>query len=103
VTQAVLDDWRTAPVEPDVRATLGLLEKITLHPDAVGPGDVDEVRQMGVSDQAISDAMHVCYLFNAIDRLADAFDFALLSEEGYRKGAEHLLKRGYALIPWLTG
>jgi hypothetical protein len=85
-----------------VRATLALLEKITLHPDDVGPGDIDEVRRAGMSDQAISDAIHVCYLFNTIDRLSDAFDFSLLSNESFHKSAKHLLKQGYELNSWLT-
>ncbi len=68
----------------------------------MGPADVDEVRQTGVSDQAISDAIYVCYLFNTIDRLADAFDFALPSKESFDKSAKHLLKQGYKLSPLLT-
>ena len=32
VVEAVCRDWRTAPVDEKVRATLGVLEKITLSP-----------------------------------------------------------------------
>jgi alkylhydroperoxidase family enzyme len=52
---------------------LGFLEKVTLAPDTVTPSDAQAVRVAGVSDQAFSDAMHVCFSFNLIDRLADAF------------------------------
>jgi hypothetical protein len=34
-------DWRTAPVAPQLRATLGLLEKLTLTPEEFGPQDVE--------------------------------------------------------------
>jgi alkylhydroperoxidase family enzyme len=94
----VLADWRAAPLEPGLKATLGLLERVTLHPDDVIPPDVDAVRAAGVSDQAIRDALHVCFSFNLIDRLADAFDWHVQTAEQFGKDAEFLLKRGYDLI-----
>jgi hypothetical protein len=85
-------------VEPKVGATLALLEKMTLAPDRLQPDDVDAVRAAGVSDQAISDAMHVAFGFNLIDRLADAFGWHVQSAEAFRKDAAFLLKKGYELI-----
>jgi alkylhydroperoxidase family enzyme len=94
----VLRDWRTAPVEPQVRAVLSLLEKVTLTPDDVRPADVAAVRQAGVSDQAIQEALMVCFSFNLIDRLADAFAWHIQTEEEFGKDADFLLKKGYELI-----
>ena len=37
----------------------------------------------------------VCAAFNITNRLADAFDFQLLTAEGYDAGAKFLLRRGY--------
>jgi alkylhydroperoxidase family enzyme len=91
----VLDDWRTAPIEEKLRATLGFLEKITLSPDDVGPEDAALPRQAGVSDSALRDAVYVCAVFNLIDRVSDALDFAIPSPEGFRKGARMLLRFGY--------
>jgi alkylhydroperoxidase family enzyme len=78
-----------------VRATLGLLEKITLTPFAVGPEDIAPLRAAGVSDQAIEDAIAVCALFNIIDRLADAFEVDIPSAEGFARSGERLLTMGY--------
>jgi len=78
-----------------VRATLGLLEKITLTPSAVGPEDIAPVRAAGVSAQAIEDAITVCALFNIIDRLADAFEVEILSEEGFALAGKRLFTMGY--------
>ena len=64
-------DWRTAPVTQELRATLGFLEKLTLHPADVTREDADAVRAAGVSDEALIDAIHVCALFSMIVRLAD--------------------------------
>jgi hypothetical protein len=81
-----------------VRATLGLLEKVTLTPEHVRPADVEAVRAAGVSDQAVSDALHVCFSFNLIDRLADAFGWHVQTVDEFGKDATALLKRGYSMI-----
>jgi alkylhydroperoxidase family enzyme len=91
----VLEDWRKAPIDEKLRAALGFLEKITLSPDEVGPEDAALPRQAGVSDSALRDAVYVCALFNLIDRVSDALDFAIPSPEQFRKGAKVLLRFGY--------
>lgn len=53
------------------------------------------LRVAGVSEQAIEDALVVCALFNVMDRLADAFDVAIPSEEGFARTGERLLTMGY--------
>jgi alkylhydroperoxidase family enzyme len=94
----VLEDWRTAPVEEPLRSTLGFLEKVTLAPDTTTPEDVDAVRRAGASDPAISEALHVCFMFNLIDRLADAFGWHVPPEEAFASDAKFLLKGGYELF-----
>jgi alkylhydroperoxidase family enzyme len=93
----VLTDWRTAPVDPKVRATLGFLEKLTLAPTQVGPADVALLRAAGVSDEAVEDAIQVCVLFNIYDRLADAMGWHLPGPDGYAASGRNLMKRGYLL------
>ena len=93
--QAVLDDWRSAPVEPRLRAALAFVEKLTLDPASVGPADVMPMRAAGISDPAIEDTIHACTLFNVYDRLADALEFDIPDEHGFAMSATVLLKRGY--------
>ena len=81
-----------------MRATLGLLEKVTLAPEGMGRAEIESVRSAGVSDQAISDALHVCFSFNLIDRLADAFGWHVQTADEFGKDAKVLLKRGYQMI-----
>ena len=99
---AVLEDWRTAPVNEKVRSMLGFLEKITLSPGEVSSDDIATLRSAGLSKRAIEEALYVCFLFNLIDRLADAFDFHLPTAEGYRRNGRVLYTLGYriASIPW---
>ncbi len=93
--KAVLDNWQTAPVNEKMKRTLQLLEKVTLRPSEVGPEDVAPLRAVGVSDQAIEDALVVCALFNIIDRMADALDVAIPSPEEFAMTGERLLEHGY--------
>ena len=96
LVQAVLDDWRTAPIDAKLRATLGFLEKLTLHPNEVSADDVAPLRREGLSDAAIEEAIQVCVLFNIYDRLADSFEFAIPDQEGFNASGRFLLSRGYA-------
>lgn len=92
----MLADWRAAPIDERTRAMLGFIEKLTLAPESVGAADVAPLRQAGLSDAAIEDAIHVCTLFNVYDRLADAFEFDIPEQAGFEQGATTLLRRGYA-------
>ncbi|HYR99211.1 MAG TPA: hypothetical protein VEO58_09365 [Gemmatimonadales bacterium] len=93
----MLADWRTAPLDPKLRATLGFVEKLTLAPTEVGPADVKPLRAVGVTDEAVEDAIHVCVLFNIYDRLADSLSFHLPGPDGYAASGRSLMKRGYLL------
>jgi alkylhydroperoxidase family enzyme len=92
-----LADWRTAPIDPKLRATLGFLEQLTLAPADVRPADLAPLRAAGVSDAAIEDAIHACVLFSIYDRLADSLNWYLPGPDGYAASGRNLMKRGYLL------
>lgn len=94
---AVLADWRTAPINEKLRATLGFLEKVTQSPAEVGPADLLPLQAVGVSQQAIREALYVAFLFNVMDRLADAFDFDLPDAQGVKKYGQILYFLGYGI------
>lgn len=95
MVRAVLKDWRTAPVDERLRATLGFLEKLTVAPDEVRPEDVRQLRDVGVRDDAIVDAIQVCMLFSIAVRLADVFGFELPSQPQMRSdGKKPVQKAG---------
>jgi alkylhydroperoxidase family enzyme len=91
----VLDDWRSAPIDEKFRTTLGFLEKLTLTPGDIGQDDITLMREAGVSDQAIEDAIYVCVYFNIIDRIADSLDFEVLTAEAFVQRAGNFLREGY--------
>jgi alkylhydroperoxidase family enzyme len=78
---------------------LGYLEAVTLRPGEVVPGDAEEVRAAGVSDQAMVDALLIATYFNLIDRLADSFAFEPISRalgaDGLLQHEAKFLERGY--------
>jgi alkylhydroperoxidase family enzyme len=92
----VVADWRTAPVRPEIAATLAFLEKMTLRPDELGPEDAEAARSAGVSDEALRDAAMVCALFNMIVRLADSLGWDVPSPERLAFRAPAMLEGGYA-------
>ena len=93
---AVLADYRTAPIDNTLRAMLAYLEKVTLDPDGVEPEDAERLRAAGLSDEAIVDAVHVCAMFNIYDRLADALAWRVPPEPDFwPKQTHYLLKYGY--------
>ena len=90
-------DPDTAPITPRLRAALGLVRKLTLAPEQVGTDDLRAILSAGVSQDAVRDAVYVCFAFNLIDRVSDGLGFDLMDEKGYRQGAQVLLRIGYKL------
>ena len=91
---AVLSDLDSASVEEPLRATLLMLGKLTRE-HAVDMDDMRTVLAAGASRQQIEDALAVCYSFNVIGRLADAFGFVVPGPKAFEAGAKYLLARGY--------
>src|SRR5262245_23301580 len=97
VWNAVAEDWRTAPVRPELRATLGFLEKQTLRPDELTAADAEAVYAVGVSREALQTAATVCGLFNMIVRLADSFGWDVPPPDRLALRAPAMLDGGYVL------
>jgi alkylhydroperoxidase family enzyme len=93
--KAVLDDVNTAQISDKLRAMLLLLKKLTLDYSSVEASDFTRIRNLGISSQAIIDALDVAYVFNIITRIADALGFDCGPDEAFEMSATRLLKRGY--------
>lgn len=89
-----LSDLDTADLSGPLRATLLLLGKLTRE-HKLSTEDMRAVLAAGVSRKQIEDALAVCFSFNVIGRLADAFGFAVPGPEAFEAGAKYLLARGY--------
>jgi alkylhydroperoxidase family enzyme len=97
VWEAVKRDWRAAPVNERLRATLGFIEKMTLRPGELTREDAEAVLAAGVSEEALIDAIHVAALFNMIVRLADSLGWDVPAFEEFHARADAMLSGGYTL------
>ena len=91
---ALLSGSESAAIEEPLRATLLMLGKLTRE-QAVDADDMRAVLAAGASRQQIEDALAVCFAFNVISRLADAFGFFVPGPKAFEAGAKYLLARGY--------
>jgi AhpD family alkylhydroperoxidase len=94
IVSAVLSDLKTAPIAEPLRATLLMLGKLTRE-HTVDANDMRAVLAAGASRQQIEDALAVCFSFNVIGRLADAFGFSVPGPGAFESGAKYLLAHGY--------
>ncbi|MCK5920766.1 MAG: hypothetical protein KAG66_07480, partial [Methylococcales bacterium] len=76
---------------------LGYLEKLTLDPDSLEQSDMPQLYAAGLTDTALIEVSYVCFVFTAINRLADAFDFAIPSAESASNGGRFLDRFGYTM------
>ncbi len=97
VLNAVFEDWRTAPVNEKIRASLGFLEKLTKTPAEVSEVDVNAVLDAGVSRQGLEEVIQISFVFSLINRLADAFDFELGDYSSRKRMGLVLYNLGYGL------
>ncbi len=95
--EAVLENFESAPIDKKIKEMLRFIEKMTLRPEELSAEDAQRLREVGLSDAAIKDAIGVAFAFNLIDRLADSFAFEVPSADFFAKGAPMLLKRGYKM------
>ena len=95
--EAVLEDFESAPINDKRKAMLRFREKMTLRPEELSAKDALPLRDTGLSDTAIEDAIGVAFAFNVIDRLADSFDFEVPPADFFARGAPLMLKYGYKM------
>ncbi len=65
-------DYRTAPLAPRERALCDFAAKSTATPAEIGEHDLDVLREEGLSDGAILEALLVIGHFNYINRVVQA-------------------------------
>jgi AhpD family alkylhydroperoxidase len=90
----MLSDLDAAAIGEPLRTTLLMLGKLSRE-NTVDADDLRAVLAAGASPQQIEDALAVCFSFNVIGRLADAFGFSVPGPEAFETGAKYLLAHGY--------
>ena len=93
---AVLADFRSAPISEALKGALAFLEVMTLRPTELSKEHARAALGANVTAGALKDAIAVGAVFNIIARYACALDFAMPSDREFDRAAGMLLKRGYA-------
>jgi uncharacterized peroxidase-related enzyme len=72
LADALMKDYRTAPVDPEMKQLLSFAEKVARDPGQVTPDEIAKLRLQGFSDRAILDATHVVGFFSYMNRVVQA-------------------------------
>lgn len=84
-----------------MKAALAFVEVLTLRPDAVSADDLAATRAAGLSDHELRELGGVVFCFSVMDRLADAFDFMIPTDEQAAVTGDFLYNKGYKLVKML--
>lgn len=98
LVDAVLDDYRTAPLSEPERALFAFLELMNSGASRIQQADVDIVKAAGWSEEALYDAITVCALFNFYNRWIDATGVSGMPASAYAASGERLASQGY-IVP----
>lgn len=67
----LMDDIDNSPIPEKIKPIYHYVEKLTVTPSQLVQADADKVFAAGWSEQALTDAICVCALFNCYNRLLD--------------------------------
>jgi len=96
MVDAVLEDYRTAPIDSREKALFALIDKVNRGSSQLRQDDVDEAKAAGWSDEALYDAMTVCALFNFYNTWIDATGVSDMPAAAYAASGQRLATVGYA-------
>lgn len=68
-------NWRHADLSPRERVLCAYAEKLTRRPDEMTEADLGPLREVGLSDEAILEAVQVIAMFNMTNRVSSALGF----------------------------
>ena len=90
LAEAVLADWKTAPISERLRGAFRLIEVLTKHPQELSTALVSELESVGLSHVELEEIATVAFQFNFINRIADALDFTMPTGEQAARQAKVL-------------
>ena len=93
--QAVLDDYRTSPLDDRDKALFAFIEKMNRQSNRIGQDDIDTLKAAGWTDEAIYDAITVCALFRFYNAWIDATGVHDLPAAAYEMSGKRMAAQGY--------
>jgi alkylhydroperoxidase family enzyme len=95
LVDAVLHDYRTAPISAREKALFAFIEKVNRDSSRLRVEDVEEVKAAGWSEEELYDAITVCALFNFYNKWIDATGVSDMPAAAYAVSGERLATFGY--------
>jgi alkylhydroperoxidase family enzyme len=95
----VLDDFATAPISDKEKALFEFIEKMNAHSNQVRKTDIDALKVVGWTDEAIYDAITVCALFRFYNAWVDATGVHDMPAAAYERSGKRLATVGYGAPP----
>lgn len=68
-------NWRQADLPPRERAMAQYAELLTRHPETMGPEHLEPLREVGMNDHEIMEAVQIIGMFNMTNRVSSALGF----------------------------
>ena len=96
MVEAVLQDYRTAPIDAREKALFAFIDKMNRNSSVLRKEDLDEAKAAGWSDEALYDAITVCALFNFYNKWIDATGVSDMPAAAYDASGRRLATLGYA-------
>lgn len=97
--KAVLEDAASAPISEAEKALFAYVEKLNRQPASIQQEDIERLKAVGWTDEAIYDAVTVCALFNFYNRWIDGTGVQDMPAALYQRGASRMAQAGYAPPP----
>ena len=95
LVDAVLEDFRTAPIGDREKALFAFLEKVNRDSSRLRKEDVDEATEAGWSEEALYDAITVCALFRFYNLWIDVTGVSDMTAASYAASGDRLASFGY--------
>jgi uncharacterized peroxidase-related enzyme len=95
LVDAVLEDYRTAPVDDRTKALFAFIEKMNERSNQIQRDDIDHLKQAGWTEEAIYDAITVCALFRFYNAWVDATGVHDLPAAAYAVSGKRMAEQGY--------
>ena len=95
----MLEDVGSAPISDAEKALFVFIEKLNLESAQVRQEDIDRLKAVGWTDEAIYDAISVCALFNFYNRWIDGTGVQAMPAELYHRNGQRLAQGGYVDSP----
>jgi alkylhydroperoxidase family enzyme len=92
---AVLEDYRTAPIDDRQKALFAFIDKMNEQSNLIRRDDIDRLKAAGWSEEAVYDAITVCALFRFYNAWIDATGVHDLPAAAYELSGKRMAAEGY--------